>query len=115
MGLATIFVLTTSNACVSLIRNVVSDAVRLPVFVMIIASAVTCIELLMQAFAYEMYQILGIFVPLITPNFFILGRAEAFAAPHPLLPSPNVPLFMGLVFAHILAALVGVRELPGPR
>jgi len=113
MGLATIFVLTTSNACVSLIRNVVSDAVRLPVFVMIIASAVTCIELLMQAFAYEMYQILGIFLPLITTNCIILGRAEAFAARQPLLPSIYDGLMMGLGFALILVVLGGLRELAG--
>ena len=68
LGLATTAVLVLSNASVSLIRNVVSDTVRLPTFVMIIASAVTCIELLMQAFAYELFQILGIFLPLITTN-----------------------------------------------
>ena len=87
MGLATIFVLTVSNASVSLIRNITSDAVRLPAFVMIIAAAVTCTELLMQAFAYELFQILGIFLPLITTNCVILGRADAFASKNRLLPS----------------------------
>ena len=80
LGLATIMVLIISNTSVSLIRNIVSDAVRLPAFVMIIAAAVTCIELLMQAFAYELFQILGIFLPLITTNCVILGRADGFAA-----------------------------------
>ena len=80
MGLATALVLAASNAAVALIRNQVTDAVRLPVFVMIIAALTTCIELLMQAYTYELYQILGIFIPLITTNCIILGRAEAFAA-----------------------------------
>ena len=70
MGLAaaTLFVLVTSNLCVSLIRNVVTESIRLPAFVLIIAAAVTGTELLMQAYAYELYQILGIFLPLITTN-----------------------------------------------
>ena len=80
MGIATALVLAASNAAVALVRNQVTDAVRLPVFVMIIAALTTCIELLMQAFTYELYQILGIFIPLITTNCIILGRAEAFAA-----------------------------------
>lgn len=113
MGLATIFVLAASNTCVSLVRHVVSDAVRLPVFVMIIAAAVTCIELLMQAFAYEMYQILGIFLPLITTNCLILGRAEAFAAKQSVLPSMYDGLIMGTGFALILVLLGGLRELAG--
>ena len=75
MGLATLLVLTTSNTCVSLIRNFASDAIRLPAFVMIIAAALPCIELLMQAFAYELFQILGIFLPLITTNCAVLGVA----------------------------------------
>ena len=75
MGLAaaTTLVLICSNSAVSLIRNIVSDAIRLPTFVMIIAAAVTCIELLMQAFAFELYEILGIFLPLITTNCVVLG------------------------------------------
>ena len=77
LGLATTLVLVCSNTSVSLIRNIVSDAVRLPAFVMIIAAAVTCIELLMQAFAYELYQILGIFLPLITTNCCLLYTSDA--------------------------------------
>lgn len=113
LALATCLVLVTSNTAVSLIRNIVSDAVRLPVFVMIIASAVTCIELLMQAFAYELYQILGIFLPLITTNCVILGRAEAFACKNGLLPSIYDGLIMGTGFGVILILLGGLRELAG--
>lgn len=113
LGLATIMVLICSNTAVSLIRNIVSDAVRLPAFVMIIASAVTCIELLMQAFAYELYQILGIFLPLITTNCVILGRADGFAARNRLAPAFYDGLIMGLGFAAVLVLLGGMRELLG--
>jgi len=113
LALATTLVLVASNTAVSLIRNIVSDAVRLPAFVMIIASAVTCIELLMQAFAYELYQILGIFLPLITTNCVILGRADGFACKNSLLPSICDGLMMGLGFGAVLVVLGGLRELVG--
>lgn len=113
LALATTLVLVTSNSAVSLIRNIVSDAVRLPAFVMIIASAVTCIELLMQAYAYELYQILGIFLPLITTNCVILGRADAFACKNSLAPALYDGLIMGVGFGLILVLLGGVRELAG--
>lgn len=113
MGLATIMVLTVSNFCVSLIRNVVSDAVRLPTFVMIIAAAVTCIELLMQAFSYELFQVLGIFLPLITTNCVILGRADAYASKNSLLPATYDGFIMGSGFAIVLVILGAVRELIG--
>ncbi len=113
LGLATTLVLVTSNTCVSIIRNIVSDAVRLPAFVMIIASAVTCIELLMQAFAYELYQILGIFLPLITTNCVILGRAESFACKNSLAPSVYDGLIMGVGFGAVLVLLGALRELAG--
>lgn len=113
MALATIFVLTVSNTCVSLIRNITSDAVRLPAFVMIIAAAVTCIELLMQAYAYELFQILGIFLPLITTNCVILGRADAFASKNPLLPSVYDGFIMGCGFAAVLILLGAIREVVG--
>ena len=80
LGLATMAVLAGSNACVSLIRNYVTDTVRLPAFVMIIAALVTIIEMLMQAFTFELYEILGIFIPLIVTNCVVLGRADAFAS-----------------------------------
>ena len=113
LATATTLVLICSNTCVSLIRNIVSDAVRLPAFVMIIAAAVTCIELLMQAFAYELYQILGIFLPLITTNCVILGRADGFAARNSLMPSMYDGLIMGVGFGVILVLLGILRELTG--
>ncbi|MEH6635633.1 MAG: electron transport complex subunit E [Halioglobus sp.] len=113
LATATTLVLICSNTCVSLIRNIVSDAVRLPAFVMIIAAAVTCIELLMQAFAYELYQILGIFLPLITTNCVILGRADGFAARNSLMPSMYDGLIMGVGFGVILVLLGVLRELTG--
>ncbi|WP_111496666.1 MULTISPECIES: electron transport complex subunit E [Marinobacter] len=113
LGLATLLVLVGSNLSVSLIRNFVSESVRLPAFVMIIASFVTCAELLMQAFTYELYQILGIFIPLIVTNCAILGRADAFASRNPILPSVLDGLMMGLGFLLVLMALGGIRELIG--
>ncbi len=113
LAAATIMVLVCSNTAVSLIRNIVSDAVRLPAFVMIIASAVTCIELLMQAFAYELYQILGIFLPLITTNCVILGRADAFASKNSLAPAVYDGFIMGVGFGVILVLLGALRELIG--
>lgn len=113
MGIATIFVLVVSNTAVSLIRGFVSDAVRLPAFVMIIAAAVTCIELLMQAFAYDLFQILGIFLPLITTNCVILGRADAYASKNSVLPACYDGFIMGVGFTLILIALGAVRELIG--
>ncbi|HEY7776721.1 MAG TPA: electron transport complex subunit E [Kineobactrum sp.] len=113
LAVATTLVLVCSNTAVSIIRNVVSDAVRLPVFVMIIASAVTCTELLMQAFAYELYLILGIFLPLITTNCVILGRADAFASKHAIGPALYDGLIMGLGFGVVLILLGALRELLG--
>ncbi|BES71864.1 electron transport complex subunit E [Marinobacter nanhaiticus D15-8W] len=113
LGLATLLVLVGSNLSVSLIRNFVSKSVRLPAFVMIIASFVTCAELLMQAFTYELYQILGIFIPLIVTNCAILGRADAFASRNPILPSMLDGFMMGLGFLLVLIALGGIRELIG--
>ena len=111
LGLDTLLVLIGSNACVSLIRNVVSKEIRVPVFVMIIAALVTSVELLMQALAYELYQTLGIFVALIVTNCAILGRAEAFAAKQPLLPSLWDGLMQGLGFTLVLVLLGAIREI----
>ncbi len=110
MSLATIAVLVTSNTCVSLIRGFASDAIRLPAFVMIIAAAVTCIEILMQAYTYELYQVLGIFLPLITTNCVILGRADAFASKNGVLPAFYDGLIMGLGFSAVLILLGALRE-----
>lgn len=113
LGVATILVLVCSNVSVSLIRNAITPAVRLPAFVMIIASATTCIELLMQAYTYELFLTLGIFIPLIVTNCIILGRADSFAAKNPLLPSAVDGFMMGLGFALVLLVLGMLRELIG--
>ena len=113
MGLATTLVLAVSNTLVSMIRGIVSDAIRLPAFVMIIAAAVTCIELLMQAFAYDLFQILGIFLPLITTNCVILGRADAFACKNRVFPAMYDGFIMGVGFTLILMLLGAVREVIG--
>ncbi|GGY68871.1 electron transport complex subunit E [Cellvibrio zantedeschiae] len=113
LGLATLMVLTASNTAVSLIRNQISDTIRLPAFVMIIASLVSCIELLMKAYTYELYQILGIFIPLIVTNCAVLGRAESFASKNKILPSAVDGFMMGLGFTLVLVCVGAIRELLG--
>lgn len=113
LALATMLVLIGSNIAVSLVRNYVPDAVRLPAFVMIIASYVTCTELLMQAYTYELYTVLGIFIPLIVTNCAILGRADAFAAKNGILPSAVDGFMMALGFAIVLVLLGALREVIG--
>lgn len=113
LGLATLIVLTASNTAVSLIRNQISDTIRLPAFVMIIASLVSCIELMMKAYTYELYQILGIFIPLIVTNCAVLGRAEAFASKHKILPAALDGFMMGLGFTLVLVCVGAVREILG--
>lgn len=113
LGLATLLVMVGANVSVSLIRHYVPHNVRLPAFVMIIAAFVTCAELLMQAYTFQLYQILGIFIPLIVTNCAILGRADTFAAKHPPLPAATDGLMMGLGFAAVLVVLGAVRELFG--
>lgn len=113
LGLATMVVLIGSNVAVSLIRHAVSDAIRLPAFVMIIAAFTTCTELLMQSYTYELYQILGIFIPLIVTNCIILGRADAFASRNSLIPSVVDGFMMGLGFLLVLLAIGIIREIIG--
>ena len=113
LGLATLIVLVGSNIAVSLIRNLVSDAVRLPAFVMIIASFTTCTELLMQAYTFELYQILGIFIPLIVTNCAILGRADAFASKNSITLSAFDGFMMGLGFLIVLVTIGAIREILG--
>lgn len=113
LGFATLLVLTCSNLAVSLVRNQVTEAIRLPAFVMIIAAFTSCVELLMQAFTYELYQILGLFIPLIVTNCTVLGRADAFASKHSPLPSILDGLMMGTGFALVLILLGAVREMIG--
>lgn len=113
LGLATIVVLMISNASVSLIRNIVRQEIRLPVFVLIIASAVTCTELLMHAWFHELYKVLGIFIPLIVTNCSIIARAETFASKNKILPSLFDGLMMGIGFTLVLLALGAIREILG--
>jgi Na+-translocating ferredoxin:NAD+ oxidoreductase subunit E len=113
LGLATLMVLTASNITVSLIRHHISDTIRLPAFVMIIASLVSCIELMMKAYTYELYQILGIFIPLIVTNCAVLGRAEAFASKNKILPAALDGFTMGLGFTLVLVCVGAIREVLG--
>ncbi|MDP5209782.1 MULTISPECIES: electron transport complex subunit E [unclassified Microbulbifer] len=113
LGLATTGVITSSNLAVSLVRRQMPDTVRLPASVMIIATFVTCVELLMKAYTYELYLMLGIFIPLIVTNCAILGRAEAFASKNAALPSLVDGLMMGIGFTAVLIAVGAVREILG--
>ncbi len=110
LGLATLFVLTMSNLTVSAIRGVVRPEIRIPVYVMVIASLVTIVELVMNAYVQTLYDILGIFLPIITTNCVIIGRAEAFAAKNRVLPATVDGFMMGLGFLLVLVVLGGVRE-----
>ena len=113
LGMATILVLTCSNGTVSLIRNLVRPEIRLPVFVLVIASFVTTVELVMNAWFYELYKILGIFIPLIVTNCAIIGRAEAFASRNPVPRALVDGLAVGIGFTLALVVLGGGRELIG--
>lgn len=113
LGVATLLVLVGSNVAVSLVRNHVASEIRIPVFVLIIASLVTVVQLLMNAYTFGLYQSLGIFIPLIVTNCAIIGRAEAFASKNPLLPSALDGFMMGLGFMLVLLVLGAMRELLG--
>lgn len=113
MGLATTFVLLCSNMLISMLKNVIPKQVRLSCFIIVIATFVTIVQLLMRAFTYPLYQSLGIFIPLIVVNCIVLGRAEAFAAKNPVIPSMADGLGMGIGFTLSLTALAAFRELFG--
>ena len=113
LGIATLLTLVGSNLIVSLIRHQVRNEIRIPVFVLVIASIVTTIELVMSAWFYELYLILGIFIPLIVTNCAIIGRAEAFASRHGVWPSVVDGLTNGLGFAGALVVLGAFREVLG--
>jgi electron transport complex protein RnfE len=113
MGLATTFVLLMSNIVVSLIKSLIPDKVRIPSFIVIIASFVTVVQLVMQAYLPSLYQSLGLFIPLIVVNCIVLGRAEAFASKNNLLTSAVDGLGIGLGFTFALVLLGGIRELLG--
>jgi len=113
LGLATTLTLIISNVTVSSIRHLVRPEVRIPVFVLVIASAVTIIELSMNAFFHELYNVLGIFIPLIVTNCAIIGRAEAFASKNPVDRAFLDGLAMGIGFTLVLMALGAMREIIG--
>jgi electron transport complex protein RnfE len=113
LGLATLLTLVASNVTVSLLRSLVRPEVRIPVFVLVIASIVTIIELSMSAFFHELYKVLGIFIPLIVTNCSIIGRAEAFASKNTVGRALTDGLSMGLGFALVLVALGSLREIIG--
>ncbi|MDH3959853.1 MAG: electron transport complex subunit E [Desulfuromonadales bacterium] len=113
MGLATTFVLVCSNIVVSLLRKVIPPKVRIPSFIVVIASFVTVVQLCMEAYFYDLYKALGIFIPLIVVNCLILGRAEAFASKNRLAPAVVDGVGMGLGFTLALFVLGAVRELFG--
>ena len=113
LGLATTLVLAASNSTVSLIRHLVRPEVRLPVFVLVIASFVTATELIMNAYFHELHKVLGIFIPLIVTNCTIIGRAEAFASKNSLFRSLVDGLSIGIGFTLVLLTLGGLRELIG--
>lgn len=113
LGLATLFVLVGSNLIVSLIRGALKPEVRIPVFVLVIASLVTTVELTMNAYFHALYTTLGIFIPLIVTNCAIIARAEAFASRNAPLPSVLDGLWMGGGFALVLVTLGAMREIIG--
>ena len=113
MGLATTFVLVCSNVVISLLKNLIPDKVRIPAFIVVIATFVTMVQLLMQAYLPAIYEVLGLFIPLIVVNCIVLGRAEAFAAKNTVGLSALDGLGMGLGFTLALTLIGAVRELLG--
>ncbi len=113
MGLATTFVLIGSNLVVSLIRNLIPPRVRLPAFIVVIASFVTIVDLVMAGFFFQLHKTLGVFIPLIVVNCVILGRAEAFASKNPIRQSLADGLGMGVGFTLSLMVLGSIREILG--
>jgi len=113
MGLATCFVLVMSNLVISILRNVIPNKVRIPSFIVVIASFVTIVEMTMEAYLPDMFEQLGLFIPLIVVNCLILGRAEAFASKNNIISSIIDGFGMGLGFTMALVMLGGVREILG--
>ncbi len=113
MGLSSLVVLAISNLVISLLRKIIPDEVRLPAFIVVVASFVTVVELLMEAYMQSLYGALGIYIPLIVVNCIILGRAEAYASKNPPLPSLFDGIGMGLGFTIGLTIIGAIRELLG--
>jgi electron transport complex protein RnfE len=110
LGLATTLVTALSSGLVASVRHWIPKAIRNPVFILIIAALVTCIDLLMNAYLHELYLVLGIFIPLITTNCIVMARAEVFASKNGVLPSAYDGLMMGLGLTGVLVLLGGLRE-----
>ena len=113
MGLSSLVVLAISNLVISLLRKIIPDEVRLPAFIVVVASFVTVVELLMEAYLQSLYSALGIYIPLIVVNCIILGRAEAYASKNPPIPSLFDGIGMGLGFTIGLTIIGAIRELLG--
>lgn len=113
LGLATILVMMIANGAVALLRPLIPHEVRIPLFILIIASLVTVVDLLMNAYLHALYEVLGIFVPLIVTNCIVLARVEAFAAKHPVALSLWDGLMMGLGLVWVLGLIGAIRELVG--
>lgn len=113
MGAATTFVLIFSNLMIAALKNVIPDKVRIPAFVVVIASFVTIVDLVMQAYVPDLYKALGVFIPLIVVNCIILGRAEAFAQKNSVVPAILDGLGMGIGFTLAITLMGSIRELIG--
>jgi electron transport complex protein RnfE len=113
MGLATAVVMVASGGLVSLFRNQITQEVRIPVYILIVASMVTLVDLAMNAWVHELYKVLGLFIPLIVSNCLPLARLEAFASKEKVLPSLADGVFMGIGFTLALTAIGAVREITG--
>lgn len=113
MGLSTTVVLVLANMLISMFRKVIPDGVRMPAFIVIVASLVTLVQFLMQAYLNSLYAALGLYIPLIVVNCIILGRAESYASKNPVMPSIFDGIGMGLGFTFGLACLGAVREILG--
>ena len=113
MGLSTTVVLVMSNMLISMLRKIIPDSVRMPAFIVVVASFVTIVQFLMEGFTPSLYDSLGIYIPLIVVNCIILGRAESYASKNPVLPSIFDGLGMGLGFTVGLVAIGLVREILG--
>ena len=113
MGVATLFVLTCSNVAISLIKNLIPDKVRIPAFIVVIASFVTVVQLCMEAYVPDLYATLGVFIPLIVVNCIVLGRAEAFASKNSVAASAVDGICQGIGYTVVLVIMCTVRELLG--
>lgn len=113
MGLATMAVMLITSLVISLFRDIITPEVRIPAFILLIASAVTVVDLVMNAFMHDLYKVLGLFIPLIVTNCMILGRAEAFASRNKIMPSLADGFMMGLGFTAVLVVLGAIREFIG--